>query len=194
VALVVGLWAASLAALVPTAAALASAAASDGGGTVAVGALSAEALSLASVAVGTVVFSDAFSGLFHWATDNYGNKDTPVFGGVIDAFQGHHGNPWTITHRSFCNNVHKIARAALPLLGLCCAVSAAPAWRLFAVLFLNAQVLSQEFHKLAHEPRPPQWAVALQKSNLAISKKVPPPLSPLPSPLSPLPSPSRSLV
>ena len=157
----VGLWAASLAALSPTASALVSAvAASDG----------AAALTLTGVAVGTMVFSDAFSGLFHWATDNYGNKNTPVFGGVIDAFQGHHGNPWTITHRSFFNNVHKIARAALPLLGLCCAVSAAPAWRLFAVLFLNAQVLSQEFHKLAHEPRPPQWAQALQRSNLAISK------------------------
>lgn len=165
---VVGLWVASLAALAPTAQALHAA----GAGAGALSAVSGEALRLALLAVGTVAFSDAFSGLFHWATDNYGNKRTPVFGGVIDAFQGHHGNPWTITHRSFFNNVHKIARAALPLLALACLASAAPGWRLFAVLFLNAQVLSQEFHKLAHEPRPPAWAQALQGANLAISKKV----------------------
>ena len=165
-AFVAGLWVASLVALAPTATALVDAA------SVGSLALGAEALLLIGVTVGTLVFSDAFSGVFHWATDNYGNKNTPVFGGVIDAFQGHHGNPWTITHRSFYNNVHKIARAAIPLLGLCCVVSASPEWRLFAVLFLNAQVMSQEFHKLAHEPRPPKWAQALQKSNLAISKKV----------------------
>ena len=29
--------------------------------------------------------------------------------------QGHHGAPWTITHRSTFNNVHKIARMACPL-------------------------------------------------------------------------------
>lgn len=34
-----------------------------------------------------VVFSDFFSGIFHWSTDNYGNGRTPVFGGVIEAFQ-----------------------------------------------------------------------------------------------------------
>ena len=61
-------------------------------------------LQLTFVFLATVVFSDAFSGLFHWATDNYGNGDTPVFGEVIAAFQGHHVNPWTITHRSFFNN------------------------------------------------------------------------------------------
>ena len=49
---------------------------------------------------------------FTRSTDNYGNRDTPVFGGVIEAFQGHHVNPWTITHRSFYNNVHKVGERA----------------------------------------------------------------------------------
>ena len=43
------------------------------------------------------VMADFGSGVFHWATDNYGNEKTPVFGGVIAAFQGHHLFPWTIT-------------------------------------------------------------------------------------------------
>eukprot|EP00953_Heterococcus_sp_UTEX-ZZ885_P041231 21048-Heterococcus_DN1.PRE.1 len=41
------------------------------------------------------------------SVDNYGGLHTPVFGTVIEAFQGHHGSPWTITYRKFANNVHK---------------------------------------------------------------------------------------
>ena len=33
------------------------------------------------------VFADFGSGVFHWATDNYGSDKTPVLGGVIAAFQ-----------------------------------------------------------------------------------------------------------
>jgi hypothetical protein len=53
---------------------------------------------------------------FTRSTDNYGNRDTPVFGGVIEAFQGHHVSPWTITHRSFYNNVHKVGERAKMML------------------------------------------------------------------------------
>jgi hypothetical protein len=33
---------------------------------------------------------------------------TPVMGGIIAAFQGHHSAPWTITQQGFCNNVYKL--------------------------------------------------------------------------------------
>jgi hypothetical protein len=32
-------------------------------------------------------FADFGSGVYHWAMDNYGNKNTPVFGTQIEAFQ-----------------------------------------------------------------------------------------------------------
>lgn len=35
----------------------------------------------------SVLFSDLFSGLFHWAADNYGSRNTPFFGAVCEAFQ-----------------------------------------------------------------------------------------------------------
>lgn len=35
--------------------------------------------------------ADVVSGVLHWSVDNYGNGDTPVWGTVIEAFQGHHG-------------------------------------------------------------------------------------------------------
>ena len=53
------------------------------------------------------VFSDLGTGIFHWSVDNYGDKNTPIAGNVIDAFQGHHRWPWTITKRQWANNIHK---------------------------------------------------------------------------------------
>ena len=69
---------------------------------------------LVGVALGGVA-GELFSGTFHWATDNYGRLETPVVGFACAAFQGHHLAPWTISHRSFPNNVYKIAAATLPL-------------------------------------------------------------------------------
>lgn len=37
------------------------------------------------------LIADLFSGLLHWSLDNYGGRSTPVFGAIIDSFQGHHG-------------------------------------------------------------------------------------------------------
>ena len=36
------------------------------------------------------VLADLGTGVFHWSVDNYGGPNTPVFGKVIAAFQGHH--------------------------------------------------------------------------------------------------------
>merc|ERR1712070_1307524 len=75
---------------------------------------------LLSVGLGAI-FGELFSGAFHWATDNYGSLRTPVVGFACAAFQGHHLAPWTISHRSFWNNVYKIAGATMPLIlaGVC---------------------------------------------------------------------------
>ena len=70
---------------------------------------------LLSVATGCLA-GEMFSGCFHWATDNYGSLKTPVVGFACAAFQGHHLAPWTISHRTFTNNVYKIAAATLPLM------------------------------------------------------------------------------
>jgi ubiquitin-conjugating enzyme E2 variant len=54
------------------------------------------------------VLSDLGTAVYHWAVDNYGDGNTPVFGRQIAAFQGHHQRPWTITQREFCNNLHQV--------------------------------------------------------------------------------------
>uniref|UniRef100_A0A7S0HD18 Lipid desaturase domain-containing protein n=1 Tax=Hanusia phi TaxID=3032 RepID=A0A7S0HD18_9CRYP len=69
--------------------------------------------SLAAVFLG-YEFADFGSGVYHWAMDNYGSKNTPIFGTQIEAFQGHHELPWTITYRQVCNNIYKICQATSP--------------------------------------------------------------------------------
>lgn len=50
-----------------------------------------EALWTAAGAFIGYLIADLVSGVFHWSVDNYGDGRTPVFGAVIEAFQGHHG-------------------------------------------------------------------------------------------------------
>lgn len=52
------------------------------------------------------LIADLFSGLLHWSLDNYGGRSTPVFGAIIDSFQGHHGEAegggqWELTEFVF---------------------------------------------------------------------------------------------
>lgn len=49
----------------------------------------------ASAGVVGILLADLVSGVFHWSVDNYGDGSTPVFGSVIEAFQGHHGEVLT---------------------------------------------------------------------------------------------------
>ena len=70
--------------------------------------------------------TDLVTGVYHWSVDNYGDAHTPVVGGQIAAFQGHHIRPWTITERQFANNVHK-ARESASAARACVAVALAGA-------------------------------------------------------------------
>lgn len=117
--------------------------------------------------------SDLGTGVFHWSVDNYGSKATPVVGGVIDSFQGHHKWPWTITKRGFANNVHKVCKApalvAVPLLFVPLSPSADAFWAVFGACV----VLSQQFHAWAHSKPSelPGAVLALQDAGLLVSRK-----------------------
>ena len=136
------------------------------------GVTATDGVELAATLAFSLVFSDFFSGVFHWSVDNYGNKHTPVLGAVIEAFQGHHDAPWTITYREFSNNVHKITKITIPaMLAIAAVHPASPLITLFGAMFFNLQVLSQEFHKISHLTKPPKWATVLQDLGLIISRK-----------------------
>eukprot|EP00980_Cylindrotheca_fusiformis_P017640 scaffold5529_cov117-Cylindrotheca_fusiformis.AAC.17 len=117
--------------------------------------------------------ADLGSGILHWSVDNYGNGRTPVMGGVIAAFQGHHSAPWTITKRGFCNNVYKLCipfgfapMAAIDLLS-------GPHATMFFTFFCVMEIMSQEFHKWSHMTKSecPQWGNQFQNLGLTIGRK-----------------------
>jgi len=116
-----------------------------------------------------VLAGELFSGAFHWATDNYGSLKTPVVGFACAAFQGHHLSPWTISHRSFVNNVYKIAAATIPLM-TAGVLLLSPNAAAFLAVMLYCQLVAQDFHRWTHTPPKllPAWKRRLQKAGIAL--------------------------
>ncbi|XP_028797308.1 fatty acid desaturase 4, chloroplastic [Neltuma alba] len=118
------------------------------------------------------ILADLGSGVYHWAIDNYGDGLTPLLGSQIEAFQGHHKWPWTITRRQFANNLHALARAVtfpvLPI-GLVCND---PTLLGFVGVFSGCIMFSQQFHAWAHgtKSRLPPIVVALQDAGVLVSR------------------------
>lgn len=131
------------------------------------------------LAVGVVlawVLSDLGSGVYHWGVDNYGSGKTPVFGGQIAAFQGHHQRPWTITEREFCNNVHKVfgpARVPAAVLFLASLLHPGDIMVASLSMFLFLVCMSQQFHAWSHMKKSELPAIvdAMQESGLLISRR-----------------------
>lgn len=126
------------------------------------------------------VLADLGTGIFHWSVDNYGDKSTPIAGNVIDAFQGHHRWPWTITKRQLANNIHKTCIAplffTLPQLlflgGSDLSVEGGNS-DLFFGSFWALVVLSQQFHAWAHmkPSEQPKIVTKLQDMNILLGRK-----------------------
>lgn len=122
------------------------------------------------------VLSDLGSGVYHWGVDNYGDGQTPVFGGQIAAFQGHHQRPWTITEREFCNNVHKVfgpARVPAAVLFLSSLVHPGDITLASLSSFLFLVCMSQQFHAWSHMKKSELPAIVdiMQESGLLISRR-----------------------
>ncbi|XP_048235558.1 fatty acid desaturase 4, chloroplastic isoform X2 [Ricinus communis] len=118
------------------------------------------------------ILADLGSGVYHWGIDNYGDASTPIVGTQIDAFQGHHKWPWTITRRQFANNLHALARAVaffvLPIDLLC----NDPVIHGFVSVCSVCIMFSQQFHAWAHgtKSKLPPLVVALQDAGLLVSR------------------------
>lgn len=100
------------------------------------------------------LLADFGSGVLHWSVDNYGNGRTPIMGGIIAAFQGHHSAPWTIAQRGFCNNVYKLCTPfglAPVVLTTVLGDAMPPSVAFFLITFCVFEIMSQEFHKWSHQ-------------------------------------------
>ncbi|KAF6168017.1 hypothetical protein GIB67_011402 [Kingdonia uniflora] len=117
-------------------------------------------------------FADLGSGVYHWAIDNYGDASTPVFGSQIDAFQGHHKWPWTITKREFANNLHSLGRVITFVVVPVDVLVNDPVVHAFFGMSCGCIMFSQQFHAWAHgtKSRLPPIVVALQDAGVLISR------------------------
>lgn len=136
---------------------------------------SEELLQVAAGALSAYILSDLATGIYHWGVDNYGDANTPIFGSQIDAFQGHHQRPWTITKRQFANNLHALARpAGLFLTPFLLVLPGAPFADSFLGAFLGCVVMSQQFHAWSHMKKSqlPSAVVSLQDAGVLVSRKM----------------------
>lgn len=123
--------------------------------------------------VSSWILADFGSGVLHWSVDNYGNGRTPIMGGIIAAFQGHHSAPWTIGQRGFCNNVYKLCIPFGPIpLGIL-SLFLNPFATFFLTIFCVFEILSQEFHKWSHQLKSevPHWVNGLQRMGITIARQ-----------------------
>ncbi|KAL3680638.1 hypothetical protein R1sor_023594 [Riccia sorocarpa] len=118
--------------------------------------------------------ADLGSGVYHWGVDNYGDARTPIFGSQIDAFQGHHKRPWTITTRQFANNTYAIVRPVSLVLAPFLALPSNPAFESFLGTFLGMILMSQQIHAWSHmrKSQLPKAVVALQDKGVLLSRKM----------------------
>ncbi|KAK7387070.1 hypothetical protein VNO78_27565 [Psophocarpus tetragonolobus] len=118
------------------------------------------------------ILADLGSGIYHWAIDNYGDGSTPIVGPQIEAFQGHHKWPWTITKRQFANNLHALARAVTFAVLPIALVWHDPILEGFVGVCSGCIMFSQQFHAWAHgtKSRLPPLVVALQDAGVLVSR------------------------
>lgn len=118
-------------------------------------------------------FADIGSGVYHWALDNYGDGSTPIMGPQIEAFQGHHEQPWTITYRDFCNNCYRSGIATIPFLALFNVTVSSPYVLLWTMLSASFIAFSQEIHKWAHTLRSQSHPVVnwLQDRGILVARR-----------------------
>ncbi|CAE8629702.1 unnamed protein product [Polarella glacialis] len=147
---------------------LLSAAAAAGGGAVEMSVACALAVLLGAE------FADFGTGVYHFSVDNYGSASTPVVGSQIEAFQGHHEEPWTITHRDFCNNCFPTCLATMPFLAAFEMLASSPYLLLWAVTACAGIAFCQELHKWSHTLRSQCHPVInwLQDRRVLVARKV----------------------
>lgn len=119
--------------------------------------------------------ADLICGLVHWAADTWGPPDLPVVGrAFLRPFREHHLDPAAITRHNFAETNGNSCLVSLPVLGLAgwLAPGVSGSGTIFLSAFLGALVcwvvLTNQFHKLAHLPKPGRVVALLQRLHLIL--------------------------
>lgn len=130
-----------------------------------------EGVAVAAALVAGWAFADLGTAVYHHAVDNYGRRETPLFGFQCAAFQGHHTSPWTICQREFANNLYRLTFPTSPQMAALLVLPLPPVVLAGLGSALMWIVLSQELHRQAHFTKPAAYARVLQNLGIAISRR-----------------------
>nr|UDV78677.1 fatty acid desaturase 4.2 [Perilla frutescens] len=116
------------------------------------------------------VLADLGSGIYHWAIDNYGGAQTPVFGPQIESFLDHHQHPVEITKCETAGILYTVAEVVTTAVTPINILSGDPIFLAFVAVFAGCGMFSLKFHAWAHTPRSklPPLVAALQDAGVLL--------------------------
>lgn len=123
-----------------------------------------------------LVASDFVTGILHWIPDTYGSEHTPVLGpSVVKPFRLHHLYPRDICTHDLVETLGNSCIIAVPALSLSLYliwIMPDSLWLAPAVIFLSilavGTVLTNQFHKWAHQERPSAIVRWLQRARIVL--------------------------
>ena len=124
----------------------------------------------------SLILGDLVSGLVHWTADTYFSEETPIIGqSLVKPFRLHHLYPRDICTHDLVTTVGNVCILAVPVLAVCISLLwfwEASSWLAFFILCVSlmslATVLTNQFHKWAHEEAPSRFARLLQRTRLVL--------------------------
>lgn len=125
----------------------------------------------------SIVLGDLVSGLVHWTADTYFSEDTPIIGqSLVKPFRLHHLYPRDICTHNLVITIGNVCILAVPVLALSIYllwVWNDSSWLAFVVLCIAlmslATVLTNQFHKWAHQEQPSRFVRGLQRTRLVLA-------------------------
>lgn len=128
--------------------------------------------------VAALLAADLFSGVVHWAADNWGDPKWPILGpGFIQPFRNHHIDEKDITRHDFVELNGNNCIVSLPVFFVSGYASdvMGPELGLFTSVFALGVALwvfgTNQFHAWAHTDAPPRLVRLLQRMGILLSPK-----------------------
>jgi hypothetical protein len=124
----------------------------------------------------SLVLGDLVSGLVHWTADTYFSDETPIIGpSLVKPFRLHHLYPRDICTHDLVTTVGNVCIIAVPVLAVSISLLwfyEDSSWLAFIILCIAlmslATVLTNQFHKWAHQESPSRLVRLLQRSRLVL--------------------------
>jgi hypothetical protein len=124
----------------------------------------------------SLVLGDLVSGLVHWTADTYFSEETPIIGqSLVKPFRLHHLYPRDICTHDLVTTVGNVCIIAVPVLAVCISLLwfyEDSSWLAFLILCIAlmslATVLTNQFHKWAHQESPSRFVRFLQRTRLVL--------------------------